>query len=58
MFTTIISGLIIAWILTLFNFDEICIEFFSNHFNIKFTLATYYMSFVMLGFISYLIGEI
>lgn len=46
-----ICALILAWILTLFGFDEICITAMKELFSIEITKATYYFVFAILGWI-------
>lgn len=46
-----ISYLILAWILTLFNFDEIFINAMKELFDADITIATYYFVFAILGLI-------
>ena len=46
-----IGGLIIAWILSLFNFDEVCITAMQELFSIEISVATYYFIFAVLGWI-------
>lgn len=47
-----IGGLIIAWILSWFNVDDILIQAINEIFNTNFTTAVYYLVAVILGAIS------
>ena len=46
-----ICALILAWLLTLFGFDEICITAMKELFSVEITTATYYFVFAMAGLI-------
>jgi hypothetical protein len=46
-----LGGLLIAWILTLFNFDNVFIGAMKELFNLSITIYSYYFIFGMLGFI-------
>lgn len=46
---TILRFLILAWILTLFGFDEMCITAMRELFSVVITETTYYFVFVLVG---------
>ena len=47
-----IGGIILAWFLTLFNFDHAVIKAFQELFNITISTGTYYVIFAVLGAIA------
>ena len=51
MLCKVISGLIVAWILTLFGFAEMTIDMF-HQFGVEITTSTYYMLFAILGILT------
>lgn len=53
-----IRGLIIAWILTLFNFDAIFITAINEIFNKEVSIAVYYFVFAIIGLVLRVIAYI
>ena len=54
----IISGLIVAWILTIFNVDSICINVLQPFFtNVKLTTDYYYFAFGVFGLIAGIVSH-
>jgi hypothetical protein len=51
MFDGLLAGLLVAWVLTLFQFDEIFTTSAKELFNIEITIASYYMIFAAVGFL-------
>lgn len=47
-----VYGLLVAWILSWFNIDNILIQGINELFNTNFTVAVYYLIFAVLGAIS------
>lgn len=52
MLEGLIGGLIIAWILTLFNFDMVCMTALKELINVSISKSTYYFMFAMVGLIT------
>lgn len=52
MLEGLIGGLIIAWILTLFNFDMVCMTALKELINVSISKSTYYFMFAMIGLIT------
>lgn len=52
MLEGLIGGLIIAWILTLFNFDMVCMTALKELINVSISKSTYYFIFAMIGLIT------
>ena len=53
MLDGIVDGLIVAWILTIFNVDSICINVLQPFFiNVKLTTNHYYFAFGAIGLIA------
>ena len=51
MFDGLVGGLIVAWILTLFGFDEIFINGIQTFVTFDLTIDHYYLVFGLVGFI-------
>lgn len=49
MFDNLINALLIAWILSEFEFDKVCITGFRELFNVNITINTYYFIFAIIG---------
>jgi hypothetical protein len=47
----LIGGLLLAFFLSMFGFDNICVDFVKEIFNKTITNSTYYMVFAILGII-------
>lgn len=54
MLNGLIGGLIVAFLLSIFNFDKMFCDFFYEMFNAKISSSTYYVIFAITG----LLGEI
>lgn len=52
MLEGLIGGLIVAWILTLFNFDMVCMTALKELINVSISKSTYYFMFAMIGLIT------
>ncbi len=52
MLDGIIYGLIIAWILSVFNVDNICINVLQPFFDVKLTTDHYYFTFGVIGLVA------
>lgn len=52
MLEGLIGGLIIAWVLTLFNFDMVCMTALKELINVSISKSTYYFMFAMIGLIT------
>ena len=52
MLEGLIGGLIIAWLLTLFNFDMVCMTALKELINVSISKSTYYFMFAMIGLIT------
>lgn len=51
MIAKILSGLLVAWIFSLFGFDNMVVEMFQQ-FGFEVTSATYYVLFAILGLLT------
>lgn len=52
-----ISTLIVAWILTWFDLDEIIVDAINQLFNTNFNTNVYWLAFLVIGFIGYIIDK-
>jgi ABC-type uncharacterized transport system permease subunit len=57
MLSGFVGGLITAWILTIFDIDDILIGFFKETFKKSISINTYYVAFGILGMIAGLFGK-
>lgn len=55
MISTILSGLLMAWILSFFEIDELFIDFCKRHFNLNAGESTWYVFCVIVSIILFLV---